>query len=211
MSIWDKTVRENISLYAPWVAILRRFLASLRNPAYLIQWWDQMAEPVLDHLAQDRSLAKEAWANTLAAFAHDGDGQVGQEEGASQIATRMLKIWMQNSQFAGEEGSSSGLLKAKLVHGGLLIYGKKRPKVCSKPQMAAGVKVFANQYLQSIFAEVEQPWTRCSQKWGTGGGGPNIVHLDAFRWARLLDTVNGKPSYCSQSPDCTSLRLLCLE
>ncbi|ROW05758.1 hypothetical protein VMCG_05282 [Cytospora schulzeri] len=129
LSTWDKTVRENISLYAPWVAILRKFLPILRNPTYLIQWWDHMAEPVLDHLAQDRSLAKEAWANTLAILAHDGDGQIGQEEGASQIATRLLKIWMQNSQFAGQEGSSSGLLKAKLVHGGLLNYGKKRPKV----------------------------------------------------------------------------------
>ncbi|ROW02331.1 hypothetical protein VSDG_02472 [Cytospora chrysosperma] len=89
LSIWDKSVKENVSL----------------------------------------SLAKEAWANTLAILAHDGDGQTDQEEGANQIATRLLEIWMQNSHFAGQEGGSSGLIKAKLVHEGLLNYGKKRPKL----------------------------------------------------------------------------------
>lgn len=148
MSIWDKSVKENISLYAPWVAVLRKFLPALRNPTYLIQWWDHMAEPVLDHLAQDRSLAKEAWANTLAILAHDGDGQIGQEEGASEIATRLLKTWMQNSHLAGQERGSSGLLKTKLIHGGLLKYGKKRPKVCAEPLMAVGEKDVGNGYLQ---------------------------------------------------------------
>lgn len=132
LSIWEKTVEENIISYAPWLAILRRLIPALRNPTYLVQWWDHMTEPVLDHLAQDKSLAKEAWANTLAILTYDGDVQTDQEEGASQIATRLLKMWMQNSQFADHEGNSSGLLKAKVIHGGLLNYGKKRPKVCLK-------------------------------------------------------------------------------
>lgn len=95
-----------------------------------------MTDPVLSHLAEDRSIAKEAWANTLAVLAYDGEVQEGQEEGASEIATRLLKIWMEKSQFAGHEEDPTGPLKAKLIHGGLLKYGKKRPKVCDSRRLS---------------------------------------------------------------------------
>lgn len=136
LSIWEKSIKENTGLYAPWLAVLRRLLPALRDPTYLVQWWDQMTDPVLSHLAEDRSIAKEAWANTLAVLAYDGEVQEGQEEGASEIATRLLKIWMEKSHFAGHEEDPTGPLKAKLIHGGLLKYGKKRPKVCDSRRLS---------------------------------------------------------------------------
>lgn len=115
--------------YAPWLAILRRLLPVLRNPTYLIQWWDQMTEPILDHMAQDRNLAKEAWANTLAVLTYDDGGDAAEGQGANQIAIKLLKTWMQSSQFSTSDSNSSGNLKATLIRNGLLSYGKKRPKV----------------------------------------------------------------------------------
>lgn len=115
--------------YAPWLAILRRLLPALRNPTYLVQWWDQMTEPILDHMAQDKNLAKEAWANTLAVLTYDDGVDAAEGQGANQIAIKLLKTWMQSFQFSTSDSNSSGTLKATLIRNGLLSYGKKRPKV----------------------------------------------------------------------------------
>lgn len=131
LSIWDKTVKENVGSYAPWLAILRRLLPALRNPTYLVQWWDQMTEPVLDHMAQDKNLAKEAWANTLAVLTYDNGVEAAEGQGANQIAIKLMKTWMQSFQLSSNDGNSSGALKATLIRSGLLSYGKKRPKVRS--------------------------------------------------------------------------------
>lgn len=117
--------------YAPWLAILRRLLPALRDPTYLVQWWDQMTEPVLDHMAQDKNLAKEAWANTLAVLTYDNGVEAADGQGANQIAIKLMKTWMQSFQLSNSDGNSSGSLKATLIRSGLLSYGKKRPKVRS--------------------------------------------------------------------------------
>lgn len=127
MAIWEKSVKDTPNAHASWLAILRKLLPALKNPAWLVEWWDRVQEPVLDHLAQDRSLASEAWANTLAVLTLEDIEQGG--EGIGQLVERLLKIWMHNAELASQEGSSSVLLKAKLIRGSLLTYGKKRPKV----------------------------------------------------------------------------------
>lgn len=129
ISIWEKNVQDTSASHAAWLAILRRLIPALRDPIYLTEWWDRVQEPVLDHLADDKSLASEAWANTLAVLTCDDVEQPALTEGLNQLAIRLLRIWMHNVQLASQEGNSSVLLKAKLVRGGLLNYGKKRPKV----------------------------------------------------------------------------------
>lgn len=133
ISIWERSVKDTPSSHAPWLAILRRLLPALRDPVYLKEWWDRVQEPVLDRLADDISLASEAWANTIAVLTCDDVENPALSEGLSQLAIRLLRIWMQNVQLASQEGNSSDLLKAKLVRGGLLIYGKKRPKASWLP------------------------------------------------------------------------------
>lgn len=88
-----------------------------------------MTEPVLDHMAQDKNLAKEAWANTLAVLTYDNGVEAAEGQGANQIAIKLMKTWMQSFQFSNNDGNSSGALKATLIRSGLLSYGKKRPKV----------------------------------------------------------------------------------
>lgn len=127
MSIWEKSVAEIPSAHASWLAILRRLLPALKNSDWLVEWWDRIQEPVLDRLEEDKSLASEAWANTLAVLTSDDIEQDG--EGIGQLVARLLRIWMQTAQLASQDGSSSVLLKAKLIRGSLLSYGKKRPKV----------------------------------------------------------------------------------
>lgn len=127
MSIWERSVVDVSSAHASWLVILRRLLPALKNSAWLIEWWDRVQEPVLDHLGEDKSLAAEAWANTIAVLTSDDAAQEG--DGIGQLVLRLLKVWMQTAQLASQEGSSSVLLKAKLIRGGLLSYGKKRPKV----------------------------------------------------------------------------------
>lgn len=129
VSIWERNVQDTPSSHAPWLGILRRLLPALRDPTYLTEWWDRVQEPVLDHLADDKSLASEAWANTIAVLTCDDVENPPLSAALIQLATRLLRIWMQNVQLANQEGNSSEFLKARLVRGGLLIYGKKRPKV----------------------------------------------------------------------------------
>lgn len=90
-----------------------------------------MTEPVLDHMAQDKNLAKEAWANTLAVLTYDNGVEAAEGQGANLIAIKLLKTWMQSFQLASNDGNSSMALKATLIRNGLLSYGKKRPKVRS--------------------------------------------------------------------------------
>lgn len=130
LSIWEKGIREKTQ-YAPYLAILRRLLPALKSPAYHIQWWDALAEPVLDHLGQEKGLAKEAWANVLAILTFDYGDQGGEdtEDGAHQIAIRLLDRWMQAFQTFEPGVNSADIQKEKMIRGGLLSYGKKRPKV----------------------------------------------------------------------------------
>ncbi|KAJ4389969.1 hypothetical protein N0V93_007442 [Gnomoniopsis smithogilvyi] len=127
-ALWEKNIQDTSASHAAWLAILRRLIPALRDPNYLTEWWDRVQEPVLDHLADDKSLASEAWANTLAVLTCDDVEQPALSEGLNQLAVRLLRVWMHNVQLASQESNSSILLKAKLVRGGLLSYGKKRPK-----------------------------------------------------------------------------------
>lgn len=129
LSIWEKSVEGSTSSHASWLAILRRLLPALKNPAYLVEWWNRVQEPVLDHLAEDKTLAAEAWANTIAVLTCDDDDNGSEDQSVGQLAVRLLNIWMQSIQLASQEDNSAVYFKAKLVRGGLLSYGKKRPKV----------------------------------------------------------------------------------
>lgn len=88
-----------------------------------------MQEQVLDRLAEDKTLAAEAWANTIAVLTCDDVEKGGDGEDLSQLAIRLLNIWMQSVQRASQEDNSAIYFKSRLVKGGLLSYGKKRPKV----------------------------------------------------------------------------------
>lgn len=136
MSIWEKSVEHNPTAQASWLALLRRLLPALKKSAWLVEWWDRVQEPVLDHLAEDATLASEAWANTLAVLTCDDLEQAEDGEGIEQLVIRLLRIWMQNVQLASQEDNSSVLLKAKLIRGGLLSYGKKRPKASQTLQQS---------------------------------------------------------------------------
>lgn len=81
-------------------------------------------------MAEDKSLASEAWANTIAVLTCDDAEDPALSQGLIQLAIRLLRIWMHNVQLASQADSSADLLKANLIRGGLLSYGKKRPKVC---------------------------------------------------------------------------------
>lgn len=127
MAIWERSVKDNVAAHAGWLVILRKLLPALSSAAYLTEWWDRVHEPIIDHLADDKVLASEAWANTLAVLTCEDIEQ----DGLNQLAIRLLSTWMQNVELASREDNSSVLLKAKLIRGGLLTYGKKRPKVSS--------------------------------------------------------------------------------
>lgn len=125
ISIWEKSVEESPGIHASWLAILKRLLPALKKPEYLIEWWNRVQEQVLDRLAEDKTLAAEVWANTIAVLTCD---DVEGEE-LSQLAVRLLNIWMQSVRHASQEDNSVVYFKARLVKGSLLSYGKKRPKV----------------------------------------------------------------------------------
>lgn len=134
MSIWEKSIEDSPTAQASWLALLRRLLPALKNSAWLVEWWDRVQEPVLDRLAEDTSLASEAGANILAVLTCDDLDQAADGEGIEQLVVRLLRIWMENIQLASQEDNSSVLLKAKLIRGALLSYGKKRPKVSENPR-----------------------------------------------------------------------------
>lgn len=144
ISTWEKSVEESPSTHAPWLAILRRLLPALKNPAYLIEWWNRVQEPVLDRLTEDRTLAAEAWANTIAVLTCDDVEKGGEGEDLSQLAVRLLNIWMQSVRLASQQDNSAVYFKARLVKSGLLSYGKKRIKVRNSTSTGRPCQACAN-------------------------------------------------------------------
>lgn len=126
LGIWDKTVKDVSTAHAAWLAILRQLLPALNDCSYIIEWWDRVQEPVLNHLIEDRTLRSEAWANTLAVLTND---YIADSDGSQLLATRLLQIWMHNAQLGNQGNNTQAINKAKLVRGGLLSYGRKKPKV----------------------------------------------------------------------------------
>lgn len=134
--------------YAVFLAILRQLRPAIRSTAYLLQWWEKLVEPVFDHLGDERGPSGEVLSDIgefLVPDDEDDDndesnGGGGGGAGGSQdtnkesapyaLGLRLLQKWMDVYHVVLTGGYNSGWTKDRPMQEVLVLFGKKKPKVC---------------------------------------------------------------------------------
>ncbi|KAL2258685.1 hypothetical protein VTK26DRAFT_7936 [Humicola hyalothermophila] len=130
LQLWEKSVQAHPSKYAAFLAVLRQLRPGLRSPERVFKWWDKLLDPVLEHVAHEKGLAREVMDHTLDLLAtneYDDDPTAWSEDGLAPLVNRLLMRWM---EVRGSQASRrpSTDLKEQMVKEALLAFGKRDPK-----------------------------------------------------------------------------------
>ncbi|KAK3318499.1 Hamartin protein-domain-containing protein [Apodospora peruviana] len=129
LSIYGRTVHGHPEKYAGFLAILRELRPAIRTPARIFEWWDRLLDPVLEHVDQERGLAKEVLNNTLDLLSIDeSDTSIdASQAGLTPFTNRLLSRWMEARANHPEDVFSVDF-KESMVKKALMVFGKKDPK-----------------------------------------------------------------------------------
>jgi hypothetical protein len=129
LAIWDKIVRDHPEKYTAFLTILRQLRPGLRTPARVFKWWDKLLDPVLDHVAREKGLAREVMDHTLDLLLADeyDDPAAWSEEGLAPLVNRLLSSWMEVRETQANLRPSSDL-KEQMIKEALMAFGKRDPK-----------------------------------------------------------------------------------
>lgn len=126
LSICNKTVLHSPNRYAGFLAILRELRPAIKPPGRIFEWWDRLLDPVLEHVDQEKGLAREVLNNTLDLLSIDGsEGSTG----LTPFTDRLLKRWME-AQANRCQAVTSADFKERMIKKALMVFGKKDPKAC---------------------------------------------------------------------------------
>ncbi|KAL2023428.1 hypothetical protein VTK56DRAFT_2785 [Thermocarpiscus australiensis] len=129
LAIWEKIVKDRPERYAAFIAVLRQLRPGLRTPARIFKWWDKLLDPVLDHVAREKGLAREVMDHTLDLLPADeyNDPTAWSEEGLAPLVNRLLTRWMAIRETQANIGPSTDL-KEQMIGQALMAFGKRDPK-----------------------------------------------------------------------------------
>jgi hypothetical protein len=132
VNIYQKDVRDKPSRYPAFMAMLRQLRPAITHSTRLLQWWEILVVPVLDHLTTERGLAVETRGILLEILVYDADeGDVTDAILTSAtLSERLLEMWLKSGMAALKLDPASHFLEQQIQHV-LIEFGKKRPKVVS--------------------------------------------------------------------------------
>lgn len=132
--------------YVAFLAILRQLRPAIRSTAHLLQWWEKLVDPVFDHLGDERGPSGEVLSDIgefLVPDDEDDDNDEGngggggggaqdtnKESAPYALGLRLLQKWMDVYHIVLTEGYSSGWTKERPIQEVLVLFGKRKPKVC---------------------------------------------------------------------------------
>lgn len=125
LSIWNKTVLDFPDRYASFFAILRELRPAIKPPARIFEWWDRLLDPVIEHVGQEKGLAREVLSNTLDLFSIDDSED---SAGLTLFTDRLLKRWMDTRANKPNDATSIDF-KERMIKKALMVFGTKDPKV----------------------------------------------------------------------------------
>lgn len=131
LSIYGKEVLGRPEKYTGFLAILRELRPAIKTPARIFEWWDRLLDPVLEHVGQEKGLAKEVLNITLDLLSMlDGSGTPFNDNqvGLTPFTNRLLKRWM-DARANETIDVTSPDFKERMVQKALMAFGKKDPKV----------------------------------------------------------------------------------
>jgi hypothetical protein len=129
LAIWEKVVQDHPARYAAFLAILRRLRPGLGTPARVFKWWDKLLDPVLDHVGQEKGLAREVMGHTLDLLSADeyDERAAWSEGGLTPLINRLLTRWTELRETQPDFRPSADL-KEQMIQDALMAFGKKDPK-----------------------------------------------------------------------------------
>ncbi len=131
--IYQSSILEHPSRFAPFLEILRLFKPILRGSKRLLQWWSALSSPVTIHLGVEKGLAVEATSVLLEILVYEEDEEGLDKDDAQAtsdaVAESLITTWLAKSKIANEEFNEHAKFVEKQLKLVLFLFGRKRPKV----------------------------------------------------------------------------------
>jgi len=131
LSIFRQDIAQEPKRYAAFLAILRRLRPLIGQPEKVLQWFELLL-PVINHLSQEKDLAAETQGVVLDILTADGGNDASSFAGgaAVPVAEKMMILWITEVETLRKDPDPLQEFKEQNLRETLLLYGKKRPKVC---------------------------------------------------------------------------------
>lgn len=129
LTIYQKEVKDQPGRFPAFLAILRQLRPAIGGHKRLLQWWDLLVIPVLDHLGNEKGLVNETRLILLEILAFDTDDESAKadaERTSSVLTGRLLALWLEKSGMPNADAATKFLHQQ--IHTVLMDYGRKRPK-----------------------------------------------------------------------------------
>jgi solute carrier family 25 protein 16 len=129
LTIYQNDVADTPNRYPIFLAILRQLRPGIGGHKRLMQWWDVLVVPLLDHLGEEKGLADEIRGVLVEILVYDEDDENKEDAAktAAILSSRLLEMWLKKAAISTTEASAKFMQQQiQLV---LIEFGRKRPKV----------------------------------------------------------------------------------
>lgn len=129
LTIYQNEVSDTPKRYAVFLAILRQLRPGIGGYKRLLQWWDVLVVPVLEHLSEEKGLAAEIKGILveILVYEEDDDNKEDAEKTAAVLSSRLMEMWLKKSAIS-TLNASARFLQQQIQHV-LIEFGRRRPKV----------------------------------------------------------------------------------
>jgi solute carrier family 25 (mitochondrial carrier protein), member 16 len=131
LNIYQKDVKNNPSRYTIFIAILRHLRPTIISSTQIIQWWETLMVPMLDHLAEEKGLIFEyrGLLHDILVYERDSEEKSHDANTSVLLSEKLLELWLKNSAMGSSDASPAAHYIEEQVKLVLIEFGKKRPKV----------------------------------------------------------------------------------
>lgn len=131
LNIYQKDVKNYPNRYTIFIAILRHLRPAIVGSARIMQWWETLMVPMLDHLAEEKGLIFEYRGILLDILVYDTDDEKKSYDAnaSALLSEKLVELWLKNSIIASSDAGPAAQYLEEQVKLVLIEFGKKRPKV----------------------------------------------------------------------------------
>lgn len=131
LNIYQKDVKNNPNRCTIFIAILRHLRPAIIGSARIIQWWETLMVPMLDHLAEEKCLVFEYRCILLDILVYDIDSEKKSDNAnaSALLSEKLVEVWLKNSDIGSSDVGPAAHYIEEQVKLVLIEFGKKRPKV----------------------------------------------------------------------------------
>jgi solute carrier family 25 protein 16 len=114
ISIYQRDVEENPKRYPRFVAILRQLRPAISTSSRVLQWWETLVVPILDHLTEQKGLAAETRGILLDILAYDTDDGDEAALTSAVLSEKILEIWLRKNISSVEAAPKERFLEEQI-------------------------------------------------------------------------------------------------